>query len=160
MFSEKEDYSNDKKVIYEKCLQWSEAKLSMGQETLDQLNASLEMETKSSMGDKYETSREIIQQEKNKISMQIQQAMQFKNLLLRLDPNHKCNQVENGSMVISSEGIFYISAPIGKLLLDKNGNNEVFAISLQSPIGQALNHKKVGESIEFQGRRIDILEIC
>jgi LPS O-antigen subunit length determinant protein (WzzB/FepE family) len=150
---------NIKQQLLEKCIQWAEARITIGQESLDQLNVSLEMETKSSMGDKYETSREMIQMEKNKLMNQIDQASQIRNALKQINPLQQNNKVETGSLVYTSNGNFYISAGIGTLLLDEPKPREYFAISLLSPMGQALKDGKTGESRQFQNKQIRIFEI-
>ena len=52
---------------------------------MEELNASLANESKSSAGDKYETSREMINQQINQIAQQINVTRSIQNLLPKID---------------------------------------------------------------------------
>ena len=112
-------------------------------------------DTKSSMGDKYETSREMAQQELNRLEMQLQQAEAdlFKLNNLELNPT---TLVTTGSVVLSNQFDYFIAISIGPLKLqDKN----LMVISKESPIGSKLIGKKVGDRIEFNGKYLEIKQI-
>ena len=114
-------------------------------------------ETKNSTGDKYETTREMMQLEIEKNLVQLNKFEILKNELSKIDiyKNHKC--VEYGSLVLTNENRYYISIGLGKIEIN---NEAVFCISLNSPIGKILQNKKAGEKISFQGKEISILSIC
>jgi len=113
-------------------------------------------ETKSNVGDKFETTREMMQIEIEKNLIQLNKFEILKNELLKIDVHKTHNKVEYGSMVFTSENKYYISIGLGKIEV----NNElVFCISLNSPIGKILLNKKAGEKIIFQGKEINILKI-
>jgi transcription elongation GreA/GreB family factor len=113
-------------------------------------------ETKSNVGDKFETTREMMQIEIEKNLIQLNKFEILKNELLKIDVHKTHNKVEYGSMVFTSENKYYISIGLGKIEV----NNElVFCISLNSPIGKILLNKKAGEKIIFQGKEIIILKI-
>lgn len=100
-------------------------------------------ETKSSMGDKYETTREMVQQEINNLQVQLNENIKAKNSL-KLIPQSKSEKVGFGSLVENANGIFYISVSLG--YLDYN-NAKVFLISPESPLALAMIGKK--ENDEF-----------
>lgn len=114
-------------------------------------------ETKNSTGDKYETTREMMQLEVEKNLVQLNKFEILKNELSKIDiyKNHKC--VEYGSLVSTNENRYYISIGMGKVEIE---NESVFCISLNSPIGKLLNNKKVGDEIHFQDKKIVITNIA
>jgi len=138
-----------KKELHSKCLQLIEAKITLGRNSLAELDQALQLESKSSMGDKYETTRELIQQERNKATAQLQQAMVMQNALNHLNPEAKQSTVELGSLVLTNQGNFYFSVSLGQLNIEEK-KEPYFALSLASPLGQAIKGAKSGEEIAFQ----------
>ena len=76
--------------------------------------------------------------------------------VLRIDPDKTCKTVEHGALVILPTGNFYISAGMGKLDIDKA---DCYAISLESPLGQAMKGLPSGSSFMFNQKSISILNI-
>ncbi|GAA5032614.1 hypothetical protein GCM10011506_23460 [Marivirga lumbricoides] len=123
---------------------------------LQELQISMASETKSSAGDKYETAREMINQEKNKILTQLSEIGKQENLLSQINPieNHKV--IKTGSIVTTDKEAYFISVSLGKVSDD---NLQFMAISPASPIGQLLLNKKSGESIEWRGKSENIISV-
>ena len=98
-------------------------------------------DTKSSMGDKYETSREMLQQEINNLQIQMNEHLKSQQILKNINPNpHKV--VTLGSLVETEKGKFFIAVSLGEL----NFNQEkIFVVSAESPLAKAMNGKKVGD---------------
>ena len=113
-------------------------------------------ETKSNVGDKFETTREMMQLEIEKNVVQLNKYELQKNELLKIDINKSHKKVELGSLVFTNGGNYFISIGLGKIEVE---NEPVYCISLISPIGKALQSKKAGEKINFQGKEISILKI-
>ena len=147
-----------KKEIHDRCLQLLDARITIGQNELSDLDNALRLETKSSMGDKYETSRELIQQEKDKASQQVGIAVSMKNELIKLDPFQKKNSPELGSLVITDKGNFYLSVGLGQILIEDQ-KQPFYAISPVSPIGQLLTAARVGEVITFNENSYEIQQV-
>lgn len=130
--------------------------MSTIEKNLDSLMDAKRNETKSSAGDKYETGRAMIQNEEELYKRQRAETSKILDQLLRIDPDKECHHIEPGALVILSSGYFYVGAGMGKLTVQKK---DFFAISLSSPIGQALKNKKEGEIIIFQEREVMILKV-
>ena len=112
--------------------------------------------TKSSAGDKHETTRALIQHEIEKYNNQLNKALFQKNELTKIYELNNYDCIEPGSLVITSQGVYLISIGIGKIAIKED---VFFCISLASPIGRLLSNKKVGEIINFNNQQIKILEI-
>jgi hypothetical protein len=113
-------------------------------------------DTKSSMGDKHETSREILQQEREMNGRRMAESIRQKEEIERILPNHEFTQIQSGTLAETSLGWFFFSTALGFVHVD---NAKVAVISMASPIGQALKGLKAGESIMFQGKPILIKHI-
>ena len=112
--------------------------------------------TKSSAGDKFETSRSSIQIEHDKLNNQlIQKNNQLKKIEL-LDTKKKYKSVNYGSLVITNTNKYLISIGLGQYIID---DHSVFAISLSSPIGRILLDKKKGDSFIFNNNKEKIIDI-
>ena len=112
--------------------------------------------TKSSAGDKFETSRSTMQIEYDKLNNQlIQKKNQLKKIEL-LDTKKKYKSVNYGSLVITNTNKYLISIGLGQYIIYEHS---VFAISLSSPIGRILLDKKKGDSFIFNNNAEKIIDI-
>lgn len=103
-------------------------------------------DTKSSMGDKYETSREMAQAEWNKLQERKGQIALQIHQLQQIQTESPHQMVAQGSLVITPTLQLLFAIPFGKFTF--NGEPWM-AVSLQSPIGQAFAGKKNGEVVHF-----------
>ena len=97
------------------------------------------VETRAS--DKYETSREMLQQEINNLQIQLNEHLKSQKILKNINVNpHKV--VSLGSWVETNKGKFFIAISLGEILFNQE---KVFVISTESPLAKAMNGKKVGD---------------
>lgn len=120
---------------------------------LKSLEESKNNESKSSAGDKYETGRAMLHLEEEKNKTQLTEAMLAKAVLESIHLEKVNNKIQTGSLVITNTGKYFIAIGIGKTLIDKK---LIYSISLDSPIGQILKDKKVGDQVSFNDRFIII----
>ncbi len=130
---------------------------------LEQLNAALNdaldataNETKSTAGDKHETGRAMAQLEQEKLGSQISEVHKLKEMIARIAPDTSCNTVCSGSLVVTSNGTFYISVGIGAIMI--NGNS-VFCMTPVAPLCNAMMGMKAGESVNWQGKEVRIISV-
>ncbi|MCX6197806.1 MAG: 3-oxoacyl-ACP synthase [Bacteroidetes bacterium] len=149
------DYSIKKKLLL-LCHDFIEERINNCQSAIDAANNSINEETKSSAGDKYETSREMITQEIKNNSAQLAEAIKQKQLLSQISVDKKLETIQVGCLVITNHEKFFISISAGSLKL----NNETYlAISPSSPLGRNLIDKKKGDSVSFNNKLYSILEV-
>lgn len=98
-------------------------------------------ETKSSMGDKYETSREMVQQEINNLQRQLNETVNQQALIQKItsEPSLK---VQNGALVKTDRGLFYVAASVGEINIDQQ---KIMTVSAESPLIKAMSGKKKGD---------------
>lgn len=104
-------------------------------------------DTKSSMGDKYETGREMLQQEINNLQLQLNENLIHQNFLKNVNTNPH-QMIGNGTLVETDAGIFYISVSAGEITFE---NRKIYAVSSDSPISKAMMGKKVGDEFVVNG---------
>ena len=144
----------DKQAIYDTCLNT----------ILDKENALKKLiaatresnnDTKSSMGDKYETSREMLQQEINMLEKQLAEINQQHQVLKKIRILQSTN-VNLGAVVEFELGVFFVAAGIGEIKVD---NNSIMTISINSPLATAMLGKKKGESFIMNTKKYTIKDV-
>lgn len=138
-----------KSQLYQLCLAFIEQRINTANEALQQAQEASSDDTKSSAGDKFETGREMAQQDINRNKQLLADAQQQKTVLLSLADVPETEKVRSGSLVITNNGNFYISISAGQLQLE---GKIFFAISAASPIGKMLLGKAIGEQFSFNGK--------
>ncbi len=129
------------------------------QTSLDAMKAAQESangESKSSAGDKYETSRAMGQLDRDMHARMYQQTLEERKLVERIDETAPFRKGALGAFLKTSMGDFFLSVSIGQV--DFEGKN-VMIISPQSPIGALLLGKGVGDKFSFRGKEAVILEV-
>jgi len=125
------------------------------QDAINQTEQALQEETKSSAGDKYETSREMLQADLDRLESQ-RTILQSSLALFAVSPNN--NQIVAGSIAEISINnqlhTLYIGPGIGNVTID---NLEIRAISTASPLGAALLGKHPQEEFNWNGKSIRVL---
>lgn len=139
-----------KQALYNHCQAYVDERLARIRKAIKVAQDAANEESKSSMGDKYETTRAMMHLEKEKLSGQLQEAEQLNRALTQINHQPTAN-VQLGSLVEASTGIFYIAVSVGKVVL---AGKTYFVVSPASPIGKALFGKAAGEEINFNGRKI------
>ena len=147
---------NVRKKLIEECRDRIQKKIRSLKDAMDDLKGDLENESKSSAGDKYETGREMINIEWNKLSQQIVQFEKQVKILNRIEHMEPSDSVQLGSIVDTGKAKYFISVPVGELFLK---DERYYAIGVQSPIGKAIIGKKQGETGSFNQNEMEILSI-
>jgi len=138
-----------KDELFKHCLHYVEECINTAQIAIEDAQSSANDDTKSSAGDKFETGREMMQQEIDRNRKQLEEAKKMRLALEQIE-NHQVSEiVHSGSLVITNFGKFYISISRGQIQVD--GIN-YFAISAISPIGLKLMRQKIGYEFDFNGK--------
>jgi len=143
----------NKEEVYIACLDQLNAGLAQLSEELQNLNQALAAETKSSAGDKYETSREMLNLERNRIGQQYESLTFMRNELQRI-PTPRTDKSEKGALFKTQRGTYYVSIPLGEVNV---GTTTIHAISPTSPLSCASFEKKENDRFLINGQehRID-----
>ena len=106
-------------------------------------------ESKSSAGDKYETSRAMGHLDREMHARMYQQAQQERQIVERLDDTITYKKGALGALMKTSMGDFFLSVSIGQVEIE---DEKIMIISPQSPVGSLLMGKIVGDSFSFRGK--------
>ncbi len=146
-----------KELIFRKIISILDQRIVRTRRAIELAKESRDNETKSSVGDKYETGRTLMQLEVEKNRILLIKTEKLKAELSGIDLHKQVEKVDYGSLVITSQNNYFISAAIGKIELD---NKDYFCISLASPMGNLLYGRKVGDKIVFRGKEFTITELA
>ncbi|PZU85717.1 MAG: hypothetical protein DI529_09555 [Chryseobacterium sp.] len=112
-------------------------------------------DTKSSMGDKYETGREMLQQEINNLQIQLNEVLKqqdfLKTILIK-----SSDKAEKGAIVKTDRGLFFISVSLGEITFE---NQKIICISPESPLAKVMNGKQKGETFSLNNMNQGIADI-
>ncbi len=145
-----------KKSLHELCLMYVQEKIDNINSAMQSARDSANADTKSSMGDKYETTQAMMHLELENQSTQLAEANKLLKTLQLINPEEAHGQVALGALVVTNTAKYYLSVSAGKLIFD---DQIYFAVSISSPIGQCLMDASPGDTIKFQNREIKILNI-
>ncbi len=113
-------------------------------------------ETKSSMGDKYETTREMLQQDINMNMQRLQKVKADLEVLNGISTTAYSKKIGLGSLVKTNRGNYYIAVSLGKIKVDEEA---FFVISSSSPIGKELIGKALNDSFSFNNVHDNVAQI-
>lgn len=149
--------NNIKPQLYEYCTSYISERILHAQQAIRSAQESANDDTKSSAGDKYETGRAMMQQEIEKHTVQLAEAQRLKLVLGHIHPSKAYPRIQAGSLVQTSQGIFYLSISIGRHII---ADQAIFIISTISPIGALLLGKQAGDQFSFNGNVFMISDVA
>ena len=135
-----------KQKVYNHYLQVVNDKISQLQQVLSDLKESSSNETKSTAGDKHETALAMLQIEQANVGAQLQDVLEKKAALEKIDPRLSPGSIVNGSLVKTGKGYLFISIASGKVTIE---GHAVIALSPRSPLGQKLMGLSVSDVAEI-----------
>ena len=106
-------------------------------------------EIKSSVGDKYETGRVMMQNELEKQALLLQQYQIQKANILKIQNMKSYDEIGFGSLVLTNQGNYLIAIGIGRV-------EKFSVISILSPLGKAFRGLKSGDMFIFQNKEYKI----
>ena len=145
-----------KRLVLARCKQYVELRIDTATQSMDYAQQAANEESKSSVGDKYETGRAMMQIERDKAAQQLDEAIKLKNILDQISNETHSDKITLGSLVITNSKKIFISIGIGKLNLE---GEDFLVVAPTSPLGQALMGLKMNDQFTFNKELITILEI-
>jgi transcription elongation GreA/GreB family factor len=120
---------------------------------LSDLRLGLSSDTKSTAGDKHETSRAMNQLEQERICEQLLELKKSLSIVNSIDTNQIHSKIGLGTLLQTTNGNFYLSIGHGAL---KVGDETYYCLSPVSPFGKLLIGKTANERVFWQGKEIAI----
>ena len=145
-----------KERLHRACMDYVEDRIGSAQQAITAARESANDDTKSSAGDKYETGREMMQQEIDRNRKQLEESQKLKLVLEKIDPVKTMELIQNGALVTTNYGKFYISISLGQITVD---DCIYYAVSSVSPIGLKLMKQKGGYEFDFNGKLFRVIKV-
>lgn len=145
-----------KQKIYTQCVLLLAEKISGLSNSLAELGEGAQNDAKSSAGDKHETAVAMMQIEQEKLGRQLNEMLEQRSVLEKIDITVRSPQITTGSLVTTNNGLIFICIALGKIIVDQK---PVIAVSLRSPLGLKLAGLKTGDSAEVNGTKYNIERI-
>jgi transcription elongation GreA/GreB family factor len=145
-----------KEKLYRLCEEYIQKRETEIKKIISDARDAANNETKSSAGDKYETGREVMQQEIDLNLTRLNEINKLKLTMERIAPDCKCETAQPGALVRTSNGNYYIAISAGQLKID---GTTYYAISAASPIGAEMIGKRSGDSFTLNRKQITIKSI-
>jgi len=142
-----------KEQLYILCCDYLKNREAEIRKTIAEAQEAANDDTKSSAGDKFETGREIMQQEIDLNLVRLNELNKLKTALEHIIPAQKGAVAMPGSVVYTNNGNFYISVSAGQLKVD---GTPYYAISAASPIGSQLAGQQAGHEFTLNGKKFVI----
>ena len=143
-----------KKELLKMCFHFVEEKHNTISKSIASNKKDLFSETKSSAGDKHETGRAMIQLEMEKAGQQLSEVNIMQEVLDKITIEKESEVVCLGSLINTTKGNYFLAISAGKITISAN---DYFVVSTNSPIGNQLLGKKIGEIIPFN--KAEILKV-
>lgn len=133
-----------------------QARILVLQKGLSDLHEGMSSDTKSTAGDKHETSRAMAHIEQEQLATQLAQLQEHSRTVKQAYATKTGDTIAFGSLIETNKGRFFLSSGVGMI----KGEVPFFCISIQTPMGQALMGKKAGDRVSVNGSEIEILGVA
>ena len=150
------DLLDFKKRAMQQCLDKTQATKSAIEAAIQSATDARDNETKSSVGDKYETGRAHMQNEIDRLMQQLANINEILTELSTIKVDQVNDSVDLGSLAETNLGYYFICSSIGKVEVD---GTSCYCISQQAPLARALIGAIAGEDRVFNGRTFTIRAI-
>jgi len=139
-----------KQALFLRCSIFIEDRIDSAQKAIKSAQESANQDSKSSMGDKYETGRAMAQLEIEKNTIQLAEAIKLKKQLETIPKEQYGNKIKNGSLILTNNGNYFLAISAGKIEID---GISYFALSSASPLGTKMMNLEEGNSFDFNTKQ-------
>lgn len=145
-----------KTQLLDYCNKQIETRFVKIKQTISDIEESLFEESKSSSGDKHETSRAMLQIDRENAGRQLQEIEKLSAILPRINVEISSDYARLGSLIYTDKFIYFISVSVGPVAVE---GVQYLCVALNSPVGSLILGKKKDEEFNFNGNSHKILEV-
>jgi len=145
-----------KKPLTEACREYTDSRIARFNSTMKELEEALKPESRSCMGDKYETSRAMLHLEFEKLNGQVEQFNNLRKAVTLIEQQSSSDIIRFGSVVRTTGANYFISIPAGEIFAE---GEKFYAVGINSPVAQALLQKKEEDEFILNGKSLRILSV-
>ncbi|SEL40039.1 hypothetical protein [Parapedobacter koreensis] len=150
-------YHTIKTSLLAACQQYVDQRIANAQQAIESASDAATDDTKSSAGDKFETTREMMQQEIDRHQQLLLDAQRMEQVLATLDIQPQAGPAKLGSLIETSRGTFFLAISAGRLEVD---GSTYMVVSTASPIGQRLAGLEAGSRFTFNNMEYVIKQVA
>lgn len=145
-----------KQQLISNCTKKLQQQIVSLKQLLDEVTEAVNNETKSTVGDKHETSRAMMQLEQEKLGKQLLEAETHLAEFEKINFDIPSERITQGHLLETNKGYFFIAVSIGKTMVDEK---TVFVISPNSPLASVFKGLTKNQSTSFNGTTYEIKNI-
>lgn len=138
-----------KQKIHQQYQQLVNDRVDVFQDMIAALTEDSKNDAKGSAGDKHETALSMMHIEQEKLNRKLLEVLSQKAILDKIDVNKNSKKIAIGSLVKTNNLTVYVSVALPKITIDEQN---IFAISPQSPLGLKLLGNDIGFEFEINGK--------
>lgn len=131
-------------------------KIDAFQDMIAALSTDASNDAKSSAGDKHETALSMMQLEQERLNTKLSEYIEQKYILDKIDLAAQTTKIALGSLVLVNDLLLFLSTALPKISV---GNQNIFGISPQSPLGRELYGNEVGHIFSINKTKYEIRQI-
>ncbi|MFV8225895.1 transcription elongation factor [Christiangramia aquimixticola] len=146
----------NKEELFYKCLDTVIKQIEKYQNEMDQIKESMENNDAHTDYDEDDSKGQLLG-DFEKYAEYLDNSRKMKEKLSKIDRKHYTEAIDFGSIVETSENYYFISAALGKVVLDDGSS--VYAISTDAPIYQDMKGKKAGDTFSFNDKEFKIKNV-
>ncbi len=145
-----------KQELKKRCVAILKERIEGFNQSVDAAREAANSEDKSSAGDKYETSRAMGHLQQEMLGEQLEAALQELDFVNSLQTGALHHTVAPGSVVICGDFAAFMAAGLGATQIEAQ---KYFLLSPKAPLALAVQHKKEGETVVFNGKQLLIKQV-
>lgn len=145
-----------KKSLLHQCSELIGEKISILEKMTADIQDAANNETKSSAGDKYETGRAMMQQERSKYESQLANARRMRMRLYQIKPDVVFGAVAFGAVAKTTFANYFIAISAGRMEVE---GEKFYVISPEAPLAQLILQKNAGDTFVFNDKEMKVLEV-
>jgi len=145
-----------KQQLKEVCVKLLLQRIETASEAMLGAQESANSSEKSSMGDKYETSRAMGQIESDMNAKQLEEAKRELATLQVVDISKVYDGAAVGSVVVCREQAFFIAVGLGPVTVD---DKKIVVLSPKAPLAAKMNGKKTGSSFILNATVFEVTDV-
>ena len=153
--------TNEGKIVFKNqlklyCIKAIEERIAASQQLMDEAQLAANSESKSSAGDKYETSRAMNHLAKDMHATQLAANKKELAAIMSINCNHISEKITSGCFVKTATAGFFIAAGLGKVMID---DFTIFLLSPNAPLTVLLFKKNKGDVFLFNKQSLLIEDV-
>ncbi len=152
----KQDRVNFKAKLKLLCVEIVKGKIDEAKTSMERAQEAANSEGKSSMGDKYETSKVMGQIDSDRAGLQFFEGKKQLAQLNQVQIDVIYKEVQAGAFINCGDINYFILSSIGAKVID---DVKINIISTQAPVATQLLGKKAGDNFTLNGKEIAIREV-